>query len=471
MAVARPLKQSNGVVSEFADGDSVPFVPTGNIAATNVAAALAELDTEKQAVSEKDAANGYLGLDGSGLIPDAKIPSGIARDSEVTTAVSNHSGAADPHGDRAYAAGLFAANDALLYKGAIDCSANPNYPAADAGHAYKVSVAGKIGGGSGPNVEVGDLLVCTADSTSSGNHATVGSFWDIIQVNLDGAVIGPASAVNNGVALFDGTSGRLIKDGGALGSLAALSTITSSEITNDTIVDADINSAAAIALSKLAITGTPDGDHFLRDDGTWATIVDAAVDASAAIALSKLAITGTPDGTKFLRDDGTWEAVPGGGGGTWTLISDSTLGVAAAAMAVTVTGYQVVRFTWLGRTSVSSGSDTLAVRFNADATAKYSSKGAALSTSGTLGIVPGALTNTNRLGIVEGQFALGATGLYTIGRSWGARVNSNGTLSASDDNWISWSGSLTAAATSMSFFPIGGPNLAAGSRLIVEGII
>jgi hypothetical protein len=35
-----------------------------------------------------------------------------------------------------------------------------------------------------------------------------------------GDVVGPASAVNNGVALFDGTTGKLIKDGGALGTAA-----------------------------------------------------------------------------------------------------------------------------------------------------------------------------------------------------------------------------------------------------------
>lgn len=83
---------------------------------------------------------------------------------------------------------LFSAIDALVYKGVIDCSSNPNYPAADAGHVYKVSVAGKIGGGSGPNVEVGDTLICAVDSSASGNHATVGANWGIIQANIDGAV-------------------------------------------------------------------------------------------------------------------------------------------------------------------------------------------------------------------------------------------------------------------------------------------
>lgn len=102
--------------------------------------------------------------------------------------------------------------DPLIYKGVIDCSGNPNYPAASTGHVYKVSVAGKIGGASGPNVEVGDGLICNADSVA-GNHATVGSYWNIIQVNIDGAVTGPASATDSNMVEYDGTSGKIVKDG------------------------------------------------------------------------------------------------------------------------------------------------------------------------------------------------------------------------------------------------------------------
>lgn len=83
---------------------------------------------------------------------------------------------------------LFEAIDALQFKGVIDCSANPNYPAASSGHVYKVSVAGKIGGGSGPNVEAGDTLICNVDSTASGTHASVGANWSIIQTNVDDPV-------------------------------------------------------------------------------------------------------------------------------------------------------------------------------------------------------------------------------------------------------------------------------------------
>ncbi len=75
--------------------------------------------------------------------------------------------------------------DPLLYKGVIDCAADPNYPAADAGHIYIVSVAGKIGGASGLAVTAGDMIVCNTDGTVAGTQAAVGSKWNIIQSNLD----------------------------------------------------------------------------------------------------------------------------------------------------------------------------------------------------------------------------------------------------------------------------------------------
>lgn len=82
---------------------------------------------------------------------------------------------------KAYVDALLAANDAMVYKGAIDCSTNPDFPAADAGHTYKASVAGKIGGASGFDLEVGDVIICTADGTASGDLATVGANWTIFK--------------------------------------------------------------------------------------------------------------------------------------------------------------------------------------------------------------------------------------------------------------------------------------------------
>lgn len=62
----------------------VPFTPAGNVAATDVQAAIQELDSEKAAVSHT-----HSGADiTSGTVADARIASTIARDNEVTAAVS-----------------------------------------------------------------------------------------------------------------------------------------------------------------------------------------------------------------------------------------------------------------------------------------------------------------------------------------------------------------------------------------------
>lgn len=114
---------------------------------------------------------------------------------------------------KVYTDNLLGNANALVYKGTIDCSTNPNYPSANAGELYIVSVAGKIGGASGVNVEAGDMLICNTDSTASGNQATVGAYWNAIQKNIDGAVTGPSSSANNKVVVFDGTTGKLLKEG------------------------------------------------------------------------------------------------------------------------------------------------------------------------------------------------------------------------------------------------------------------
>lgn len=56
--------------------------------------------TGLQATSEKNQPNGYAGLDGDGTIPDNRIPSSIARDSEIGTQVSAHNTDGSAHSVR-----------------------------------------------------------------------------------------------------------------------------------------------------------------------------------------------------------------------------------------------------------------------------------------------------------------------------------------------------------------------------------
>lgn len=78
--------------------------------------------------------------------------------------------------------------DALSLKGpsTLNCAADPNYPASTAFDTIRITGAGKIGGASGELVEIGDLVICHTTSVS-GNHATVGGNFIILQTNVDTA--------------------------------------------------------------------------------------------------------------------------------------------------------------------------------------------------------------------------------------------------------------------------------------------
>ena len=114
----------------------------------------------------------------------------------------------------------------LTYKGVIDCSGNPNYQSATVGDVYFVSVAGKIGGASGVAVEAGDSVICN-ETNGGGNQATVGTKFNVIQKNIDGAVTGPASVSDGYLAVFDGVTGKIIKAGSSAPGTMAYETATS----------------------------------------------------------------------------------------------------------------------------------------------------------------------------------------------------------------------------------------------------
>jgi hypothetical protein len=191
--------------------------------------------------------------------------------------------------------------DAMVFKGTIDCSANPNYPAANAGDLYKVSVAGKIGGASGINVEIGDSLICAVDGTASGTQAGVGASWYIVQSNIDGAVIGPASSTSGNIATFNGTTGKTIQDGGkALPSGSVVGTSDTQTLTNKRIT-------ARTSVNASSATPTPDADAH-----------DVYILTAQAAAAAFAAPTGTPtEGQPLMlriKDNGTaraltWDAI------------------------------------------------------------------------------------------------------------------------------------------------------------------
>lgn len=122
-----------------------------------------------------------------------------------------------------------AAADAMRFKGTLGTGGTITaLPASHkVGDSYKVITAGTY---AGQKCEVGDMVICvTAGSTANDAH------WTVVQSNVDGAVTGPASAVSGRVAVFDGTTGKVIKDGGkALSDIALVSEL------NDCLYDVTI---------------------------------------------------------------------------------------------------------------------------------------------------------------------------------------------------------------------------------------
>jgi hypothetical protein len=119
-------------------------------------------------------------------------------------------------------------NVANTYQGVIDCSTNPNYPAATEGQYWRVSVAGKIGGGSGVAVEAGDEILCIA-TNAGGTEAQVGASFMLIQKNMIPCTVAVAqtgsnntdfvtaltlAGVLNGGSAFATTTDTLILSGG-----------------------------------------------------------------------------------------------------------------------------------------------------------------------------------------------------------------------------------------------------------------
>lgn len=98
---------------------------------------------------------------------------------------------------------------AQVIKGVIDCSSNPDYPAALQGDMYVVSVGGKIGGDAGVTVTAGNLIYALADNPG-GSQASVGDDWSVIET--EGAVVGPASSTDHAIARWDGTTGQLLQN-------------------------------------------------------------------------------------------------------------------------------------------------------------------------------------------------------------------------------------------------------------------
>lgn len=209
----------------------------------------------------------------------------------------------------AYASGLLAANDAMIYKGTIGSGGTLEIAAFNAlttynaGWTYRVITAGTI---RSVVCQIGDLVTVLVDRAGSGN---LDSDFTVIQTNIDGAVVGPASVTDGYLALFDGTSGKLIKAGtGAPGTMAyetATNYVTKALYDANTILYATSdNTPAALTVGEQTIVGRKTGGAIAALTGTEVMNV-IWVTAPASKTASGTAGSLAYDGNYFFICDAT----------------------------------------------------------------------------------------------------------------------------------------------------------------------
>jgi hypothetical protein len=198
---------------------------------------------------------------------------------------------------KTYVDGLLSASDAMIFKGTIGTGGTYTIAAFNAlasynsGWTYRVIEAGTI---KGKVCEIGDLLMAVVTRTGSGN---VDADWTVAQTNIDGAVTGPASATDGHVALFDGISGKVIKSGGALGTMAfatATDYVAKSLFGAQTILHATTSATpAALTIAEQRIVGRKTAGNIAALTGTevmniiWVTAPATKTSAGTAGAMAK----------------------------------------------------------------------------------------------------------------------------------------------------------------------------------------
>ena len=186
------------------------------------------------------------------------------------------------------------------FEGTLDCTTNPNFPAANAGHVLVVPVggAGKIGGVAGADVEAGDTLLCIVDASASGDFATVGANWVIGQTNLNPALF----------ALLSGAD--------FTGKVSISENTTQLELSHDGLSFATIGVDAAGKMNINTVgTLVGFGNKSLTDiDAITANTITAALIGNASTA-TKLAATKNINGVAF---DGSIDITVPAAAGTLT---------------------------------------------------------------------------------------------------------------------------------------------------------
>ena len=232
-------------------------------------------------------------------------------------------------------------NGGLMYKGTVTSTAGLPTVGYKAGWQYSVAEAGTY---AGQTCEVGDMIVCVKDYASG---SAKNSDWNILQVNIVGAVTGPEKSVANHVATFNGTSGKIVQDSGyTIGKSVPAdaeftdTTYSNANATADGLMSstlysklvgieakADVTDAANVAAAGAYMKATDTADSIT--DGSSKVVMTSAertklagVEAGAEVnqkAYTSVSVNGTP--IKSTKAEGTLAITSGSG---ITMTSDAS---------------------------------------------------------------------------------------------------------------------------------------------------
>lgn len=248
-------------------------------------------------------------------------------------------------------------------RGAYDASVNlfPSTGGSGAAGAIKmadywfISVAGTLGG---EPAAVGSTLYALTDTPGQ-----TAANWQIINSDY---VVGPASATNNAIALFDGVTGKLIKDSAVLLSAKANSGANSDITSLSALTSETITNAAGTVLETLTQTSGASKTTLINTvnttDATVTTIhtITLATDTTYTIrGLVRARRTGGASGSVGDSAGYSFFATVKNISGTASLVStsdvvskedqagwDVTIDATGATIRIRVTGASANNITW-----------------------------------------------------------------------------------------------------------------------------
>lgn len=258
----------------------------------------------------------------TGTIPDARLSANVQMKPIVATDLPAHATRHQPGGADAMVVDAVAATGSLrtLGTGAAQAAAGNDARFTDARTPTAHATSHKSGGG---DVIGLDTLGATTDITTLNASATAHGLLPKLSNTATqflngtgvwsspagtGDVVGPGVAVNNNIAVFNGTTGKLIKDGGKALPTGAI------------VGDTDVQTLAGKTLTTPTIASFVNAVHTHQNAAGGGTLAEAALALTDVVTANASALahgflpklSGTT--TTFLRGDGTWtapSAVPG----------------------------------------------------------------------------------------------------------------------------------------------------------------